>query len=62
MGLGIIDVSRESLEYALTQKGPGNSVVIIVGGAAEILDARPDPYVLTLKHRKGFVRLALETG
>jgi len=62
MSLGVIDVTRESLEYALTQKGAGHSVVIVVGGAAEILDTRFDSYVLTLKRRKGFIKLALQTG
>ena len=62
LSLGIIDVSRKGLEYVLTQKGAGHSVLIIVGGAAEILDMRPDNYVLTLLGRKGFIRLALETG
>ena len=58
----MIDVSRNSLQYTLTQKGAGHSVVIVVGGAAEILDMRFDTYVLTLKRRKGFIKLALQTG
>ena len=58
----MIDVTRESLEYTLTQKGAGHSVVIVVGGAAEILDVRFDSYVLTLERRKGFIKLALQTG
>ena len=62
MSLGVIDASRDSLEYTLTQQGAGHSVVLIVGGAAEITDTRHDSYVLTLKRRKGFIKLALETG
>ena len=62
MGLGVINASRDSLEYCLTQMGAGHSVVLVVGGAAEIVDTRLDSYVLTLKRRKGFVKLALETG
>ena len=62
MSIGVVDVSRQSLEYVLTQKGAGHSVVIIVGGAVEILDTRFDSYVLTLKRRKGFIKLALQTG
>ena len=58
----MVDVSRHSLEYVLTQKGAGHSVVIVVGGAVEILDTRFDSYVLTLKRRKGFIELALQTG
>jgi len=62
MSLGVIDASRDSLEYTLTQQGAGHSVVLVVGGAAEIADTRRDSYVLTIKRRKGFIKLALETG
>ena len=62
MMLGFIDVTRDSLEYVLTQKGAGHSVILIVGGAAELPDTRRDSYVLTLKRHKGFIKLALETG
>ena len=48
--------------YKVFMNGPGHSVVIIVGGAAEMLENEPGTYNLILKNRKGFVRLALETG
>ena len=59
---GMCDVSRESCQYILTQKPAGNSIVIAVGGAAEALDAHPGSYTLTLKERKGFIKLAFKTG
>ena len=62
MSLGVIDVSRDSLEYNLTQKGAGHSVVIVVGGAAEIRETGFDSYALIMKRRKGFIKLALQTG
>ena len=62
MALGVIDVSRHSLEYNLTQKGAGHSVVIVVGGAAEIREMGFDSYALIIKRRKGFMKLALQTG
>lgn len=34
----------------------------MVGGAQEALNARPGIYKLVLKNRKGFVRIAIETG
>ena len=34
----------------------------MVGGAEESLNARPGIYKLVLKNRKGFVRIAIETG
>ena len=37
-------------------------MIIVVGGAAESLDARPGSDTLTLKDRKGFIRMALLTG
>lgn len=62
MSSGMCNVTRESCEYILTKKGPGNSVVIVVGGAEEAFDAHPDTYTLILKPRKGFIKLALRTG
>ena len=41
---------------------PGACVAIVVGGAAEALDARPGWATLTLARRKGFVKMALKTG
>lgn len=37
-------------------------VVIMVGGAQEALNARPGIYKLVLKNRKGFVKIAIQTG
>ena len=60
--LGICDVSKESLEHILCKQGRGNVAVVVVGGAAESLDAHPGFYKLTLKKRKGFVKMAIRTG
>lgn len=62
MSSGMCNVTRDSCEYILTKKGPGNSIVIVVGGAAESLDAHPGTYTITLKPRKGFIKLSLKTG
>ena len=61
MALGINSVTRASVHRNLT-RAPGASVAIVVGGAAEALDARPGWAVLTLARRKGFVKMALRTG
>lgn len=37
-------------------------VVLVLGGAQEALYARPGNYRLVLKNRKGFVKLAIQTG
>ncbi|CAG8461702.1 7003_t:CDS:2 [Paraglomus brasilianum] len=58
---GVASVSRASCRNILNM-GPGHSVMIVVGGAAESLNARPGVYDLTLKKRLGFVKLAVQNG
>jgi len=60
--VGACDVSKESIEWILTKQGRGNAVVVIVGGAEEALEAHPGKYNLTLRSRKGFVKMAIKTG
>ena len=55
-------MSKESIQWILTKKGSGNVAVIVVGGAEESLEAKPGTYNLTLLHRKGFVKQAIQTG
>lgn len=62
MSGGICPVNRNSIDHLLSYNGTGNAVVIVVGGAAESLDCAPGINSVTLKKRKGFVRLALEKG
>lgn len=62
MGLGVVNVSKESCKFVLTQQGPGHSVAIVVGGSSEVLNLFPGSYILTLERRRGFIKLALETG
>jgi 2-acylglycerol O-acyltransferase 2 len=59
--LGVISVSAKSLDYVLN-KGPGNAVLVVPGGAAEALDAHPGTHSLTLNRRSGFFRIALQHG
>lgn len=40
----------------------GRAITIVVGGAAESLDAQPYSLRLVLKRRKGFVKMAIRTG
>ncbi|KAF5835444.1 diacylglycerol acyltransferase [Dunaliella salina] len=40
----------------------GTSVLLIPGGASEALKSQPGHYDLIIKKRKGFVRMALQTG
>lgn len=59
--LGGGSVGRKTCETLL---GRGESIMIVVGGARESLEAHQDSdtIVLTLAERKGFVRVALKTG
>lgn len=61
LSLGICSVSRQSCANILT-KGPGNSIMIVPGGASEALYAFPGTLDLVLKRRLGFVKLALRHG
>ena len=62
LSFGMCDVSKESIRHICTTEAGGNIAIIIVGGAAESLDARPGSCTITLKDRKGFIRMALLTG
>ncbi|XP_043997388.1 diacylglycerol O-acyltransferase 2 [Gambusia affinis] len=62
MSGGICPVNRHSIDYLLSCNGTGNAVVIVVGGAAESLHCAPGMNSVTLKNRKGFVKLALQKG
>ncbi|OLL26212.1 Diacylglycerol O-acyltransferase 2B [Neolecta irregularis DAH-3] len=59
--LGIASVSRSSCE-ALLQRGPGNAITIVVGGAQESLLSKPGTLNLVLRKRRGFIKLAIRTG
>ncbi|KAF8791446.1 2-acylglycerol O-acyltransferase 2-like [Argiope bruennichi] len=62
MSAGCCAATRESIDWLLTKEGKGNALVLVIGGAAEALDAHPGDVNLTLKRRRGFVRLALKHG
>lgn len=59
---GARPVDRQSLEWVLKEGSKGNALCIVVGGGIEALSAMPGTFKLTLKDRKGFVRLALQHG
>ncbi|EDW89230.1 diacylglycerol O-acyltransferase 2 [Drosophila yakuba] len=70
---GMVSVSKESLAYLLSKSNDpkhkdnrdgftSNAVAVLVGGAKEAMDSHPGQYILTLKDRKGFVKMAIRTG
>ena len=59
LAAGIIDAARYVAEGVLRS---GRSLVLVPGGASEALHARPGSATLILQRRRGFIKLALETG
>lgn len=43
-------------------KKTGNLVVVVLGGASEVLEAHAERYVFCTSKRFGFFKLALQTG
>lgn len=62
LSLGACSASAESIRHILSRPGGGNVAVLSVGGAAEAYYCKPGEYKLVLKKRKGFVKIALQTG
>lgn len=63
LSLGICSSNEESLLHLLDiKKYKGNCVAMIIGGAAEALDAHPKEYKVILSRRKGFIRVAMKSG
>lgn len=72
-GCGISSASERSIKTLLKQSNEpfdasnadgytSNAVGLVVGGARETFYAYPDTYKCLIKKRRGFVRIALETG
>jgi len=59
---GFKGASKGAILNLLTSRKAGTSVLLIPGGASEALKSQPGHYDLIIKKRKGFVRMALQTG
>ncbi|KAI9006090.1 diacylglycerol acyltransferase [Gaertneriomyces semiglobifer] len=64
MGFGTTSVSARGLKNLLTKVkgGKGVGAVIVVGGADEALLSYPGKNDIILNKRKGFIKLAIQTG
>lgn len=58
---GVCSCNKESCFNCL-MLGPGHSIALIIGGAAESLEARPKATTVVLKSRRGFIKVAARTG
>ncbi|KAG8237052.1 hypothetical protein J437_LFUL017186 [Ladona fulva] len=59
---GSVAASKDSLKYILMHPDGGHAAAVIVGGASESFFCQPGTYRLVLKKRKGFIRIAMQTG
>lgn len=59
---GLIDASASSLKKHLSKGGVEGSCVLYIGGIAELFRCSETQEQLILKKRKGFIKLALQTG
>mmetsp|Transcript_21951 Transcript_21951/g.61046 ORF Transcript_21951/g.61046 Transcript_21951/m.61046 type:complete len:379 (-) Transcript_21951:66-1202(-) len=57
--LGMVSANKTTLKKVLHR---GESLLLVPGGAAEALYAQPRRFRLNLRKRKGFIKLAMETG
>eukprot|EP01028_Stygiella_incarcerata_P005347 TRINITY_DN2260_c0_g1_i1.p1 TRINITY_DN2260_c0_g1~~TRINITY_DN2260_c0_g1_i1.p1 ORF type:complete len:377 (+),score=67.00 TRINITY_DN2260_c0_g1_i1:151-1281(+) len=57
-----VDASRQTADHCLSEKGGRYSLCVYPGGEREQLLTQTHKYRVFLKHRKGFVRLALRHG
>ncbi|KAG8337729.1 2-acylglycerol O-acyltransferase 2-like [Homalodisca vitripennis] len=62
LALGACAASKESMVHLLEDTSQPKAVVLMVGGASEAFKCRPGTYRIILKKRKGFIKVALETG
>eukprot|EP01013_Petalomonas_cantuscygni_P043844 TRINITY_DN8523_c0_g1_i1.p1 TRINITY_DN8523_c0_g1~~TRINITY_DN8523_c0_g1_i1.p1 ORF type:complete len:505 (+),score=84.37 TRINITY_DN8523_c0_g1_i1:149-1663(+) len=59
-GTKAVSAPQATADGRMMARGVGKAVVLVPGGAAEAIDCATD--TLTLAARKGFVKIALETG
>ncbi|CAH1396907.1 unnamed protein product [Nezara viridula] len=62
MSYGLISSSKRTLKYLLNDSIKGNVVILMIGGAEEVIYTIPGKNKLILKKRKGFIKLALNVG
>lgn len=54
--------TKENILYHLSSPKKNKITIIAIGGVAEMLISEPGTNKVIINNRKGFVRLALETG
>jgi Diacylglycerol acyltransferase len=59
---GLVSASKESMKKTLKKKGLAGTIILYVGGLAELFLTSDTEEKLYLKKRKGFIKLALTEG
>ncbi|KAK3583647.1 hypothetical protein CHS0354_021384 [Potamilus streckersoni] len=59
---GVAEVTKDSMDYLLSQEEGGRCLGVVVGGAVEALEAHPGKYNLCISKKKGFIKMALIHG
>ncbi|RZC37272.1 2-acylglycerol O-acyltransferase 1 [Asbolus verrucosus] len=62
LSIGAVSVSGPSIKHLLSEEKGGNIVSILIGGADESKYSQPGKYKIILNKRKGFIKMALQTG
>ena len=58
----VLNASNDASDSVNSDGKTSNAAVIVIGGAQEALNSRPNNYQLVIKKRKGFVKIAIKTG
>ncbi|KAJ3284870.1 Diacylglycerol O-acyltransferase 2 [Rhizoclosmatium sp. JEL0117] len=61
LALNVASADRKCINHVLGGE-PGSAVMLVLGGAAEAMEAKPNTNTLVLKTRLGFIKLALAHG
>lgn len=62
MAIGGVSAKKESMEFLLKQPGTGKALCLVIGANEDLVASIPHRMDLTVKCRKGFVKMALRYG
>lgn len=62
MALGYVSASKKSLLCILDKKKKGNVAMLMLGGSYETIFSYKNTMNICIKQRKGFIKIALQTG
>lgn len=60
--VNVLSQSNDKHDPANQDGCTANMAVVMIGGAQESLNSKPNRYQIVIKKRKGFVKVAFRTG